>query len=303
MTRRHLRPDRLAVALVVVLLAPLADDRQAAAQTMLGVDPYRPYNSGYIPFSVPPSPSSNYNALERSRIDGASRANQMGSFYDELYGSGGNPEAALRRSGPGVPYSAANRLYDKDFNRSYQPNSGDAQFYEDQKKRTDDYFNALHEPDPRKRAELLREIERRTLQSTRDLGPHARQANPTAARSPLNTLTRPAAPGTPGASAPRSPSSTPSNRDRRSPAANPTAPGEGSSALFPATDPLRRAGAAPTDSASRTENAARYPYYNPAQRRTSPFLDPSRRLASPFQTGVTDPANTPSNFETTVPPR
>ena len=315
MTLRPPRSSRLTPSLAMALLVAWAAARPAGAQTLLGVDPYRPYNNAYIPFSVPPAPTSNYNALEGSRFDGASRANQMGSFYEELYGTS-DPGSSFRRSGPGVPYSAANRQYDNDFNRIYRPNNGDTQFYEEQKKRDEDYFRALQERDPRKRAELLRSIERRTLESTRDLGPNARRpGNPGSASPSSNPRTGPtddrgpldANPVRP--STPRATSSPAATRGVRPPASTSGSPpsGLGTSprASRSPADPLARTGLEPAaDPNSAAEGSPRFPYYDPSRRLRSPYGDPAFRSTSPYATGSTGRSATrPSNSELAPAPR
>lgn len=307
MIRRHLRPAWLVVALATILLGPLALAPSAIAQTMLGVDPYRPYNSGYIPFSVPPPPTSNYNALEQSRYDNSTRANQMGAFYEELYGSENAPDATYRRAGPGVSYSDASRR-NAAFKRLYEPDSDDAKFYEAQKRRSKEYFNALHEPDPRKRAEMLRAIERQALDSSRSLGPNARNARPSAVYTPDRAPARPSelappdAAGTtgPGLNAPRSPSNSSTSPGRAPSSLNRTYPG---TSATPLADPLNRAGLAPTNPATRPDNPSRNPYYDPSRRLSSPYLNPDRRLASPFRGAAPRPPVETPILEPPLPPR
>ncbi len=206
MFKLSLQPSRLSTLLTVSLLviAP-----KAMAQTLLGVDPYRPYNRNYIPFAVPPTPSSNFNALEGSRYDGASRANQMSAYYESLKDAGDGSIDGFRRSGAGLPYSAANRQYDREFGRQYRPNEtdtlSDTQYYIDQEARSQKYFEALRETDPRKRAEMLRKYEEDALSASRALGPNARRpttaaatpspANPSRSSAPASTRREPS-PGT-----------------------------------------------------------------------------------------------------------
>ena len=83
--------------------------------------------------------------------------------------------AAARQSGPGTPYYRAYRRFDQEFHRTYRPNeAADRSYYDDQEKRNDKYFQALREPDPRKRSQLLREYNLDNMRAARDLSSQAR---------------------------------------------------------------------------------------------------------------------------------
>lgn len=175
----------------------------AFGQTMLGPDPYRPYNSGYESFSLPPSPMQNYSAINQLRSQSySSRANQMSQFYDELYSVPGAPGENLppRLVGPGIPYTRANRQYDEQWGRVYTPNPKDAEFYNDRRERTRAYFEAMKETDPKKRAAKLRAVEEANLRAARELGarPHMPPLRAQRTRTPQTTAPASSTPGTVG---------------------------------------------------------------------------------------------------------
>jgi hypothetical protein len=197
MTTRCPQSSRLALVAILGALASLAVASNTRAQSMLGSDPYRPYNSGYESYSLPPSASINYQAINTQRARTySSSANQMSQFYDDLYGTGGpggtpgQPDTARRPGGSN--YYDANRAYDQEFGRVYQPNKNDGDFYKDQQERTKEYFKALAEKDPKIRAEKLRAIDLKNLQAARSLSPNNRLP----ANSTTNTTARAARPTT-----------------------------------------------------------------------------------------------------------
>jgi hypothetical protein len=199
MNTLYLQPIRSVFVATLGLLVSLATVSSAQAQTMLGVDPYRPYIGGYESFAVPPSPLNTYSAINTMRSRSASSgANQMSQFYEDLYGSTDIPgvDATRKRSGLGVKYTDAYRDLDKQLGRVYQPNNGqfvsDAAFYRDQQERTKEYFDAMKDPDPKKRAERLRALELRTLKA-------ARASSSPNVRGAPNALSQPRATNPPGA--------------------------------------------------------------------------------------------------------
>lgn len=223
MTMGRVQPLRSASLGVMAAFAALVAGQTAQAQSMLGFDPYRPYTGSYEVGALPPSAAMNFDAVNAARSGSYStRANQMSSFYDELYGPGtglGNQVDNQRRiMRPGVSYNSAQRLYDKDWGRVYTPNKDDGKFYEDQKKRTEEYFKeydaARKEKDPKKRRDRLRALELETLTRSRE---RAREVDTTP-----RTGTRAARPGARGAST-------------TAPAGTRTAPRTYSSRLAPGT--------------------------------------------------------------------
>jgi hypothetical protein len=141
-------------------------------------DPYNivgEYNGQYAPFmyAMEPAPGGMFpNQARLQERAGYRYANRFQGYVDSLDGS--LPEADLsnlgRRGGAGTPYYRANRQYDRDFGRIYQPNElADKSFYTDQDSRNSRYFEAMKERDPRKRAQLLREYNMENLRSARGL--------------------------------------------------------------------------------------------------------------------------------------
>jgi hypothetical protein len=162
----------------VGLLASLWVAGQVQAQTSgLAFDPYRPYDGGFDSVAQPPSAAYNYAAINasRSRVN-ASGSNESGFFFDDIYGSslGGQDQSGAHRAPPNAPYWYADRQYDKQLGRLPTANPGDEKYYQDQQRRTQEYFAALREPDPKKRAALLHALELDTLRVARDLRPNPR---------------------------------------------------------------------------------------------------------------------------------
>jgi len=151
----------------------------ATARAQHTPDPYNivgEYNQQYEPFmyaNVPTTPGILPNQYRLAMPpSGLANANR----FQEFLGSEGDFESDLRRPstsrlpGPGVPYFRANRRYDEEFQRNYRPNDvADRSFYALQQQRNAKYFEALREPDPRKRAQLLREYNLENLRAARSL--------------------------------------------------------------------------------------------------------------------------------------
>lgn len=160
----------LSAALAVAVLLPCARGQG------FGPDPFRPYNSQYDPFVYPVLPGP-YDAGGNTALNtqGIRGANQFQRYLNELGVTGG-------RGGPGMPYYRANRIYDKEFKREYQPNRlADQSFEATQQNISEMYFRYLREKDPKKRAQLLREYQRAQARSSRELS------------SPRHTVARKAA--------------------------------------------------------------------------------------------------------------
>jgi hypothetical protein len=217
--RRLLRPLGLALgALALGLAAP------AAPAQSLGPDPYQPFNAMYKPFIYPTAPP-NGGIPNMGRLDllgGAPSASRGFSDYLNSVGIGtANP---FGRPGGGVsrftPYYQSYRQYDEAFGRRSNPNSQD-DFYRDQADRHRRYITALRERDPKKRQELLKEVESEGRQAARAADDPGRfrdyreaqapdaaaraagAAAPAAARGPAATAPRPAPARPGGAATPR----------------------------------------------------------------------------------------------------
>jgi hypothetical protein len=184
---------RLLVVLAVGWLALPA----ARVMGQLTPDPYNivgEYNGQYAPFmyAIEPAPGGMFpNQARLQERAGYRSANRFQNYVESLDGS--LPESDLpnlgRRSGAGTPYYRANRQYDRDFGRIYQPNEvADKSFYTDQDSRNSRYFEAMRERDPRKRAQLLREYNMENLRSARSLSTvrnaPGRESSRVAPRSP-----------------------------------------------------------------------------------------------------------------------
>ena len=147
-----------------------------------GPDPFRPYNSQYDPFVYPIAPGPlDYGPNYRPQ-GGIRGANQFESFLNSLQGGQGGARGTL--GGPGTPYFRANRAYDREYGRIYQPNKeADASFQSNQDIVNDLYFKYLRERDPKRRAELFRDYNRARSRADRELNAAGGLSPRTGARS------------------------------------------------------------------------------------------------------------------------
>jgi hypothetical protein len=174
-----------------------------------GPDPFQPYNSQFAPFVYPMAPGPLDFGTNNGLNLGVRGANQFGNYLNSLRGTGPGARAG-GGGGAGTPYYQANRAYDREFGRVYEPNkAADQRFESNQEMVTELYFKYLREKDPRKRAEIFRDYSRARNRADRELGssratPGAQQGarstrregrttNPTDARraSDRNLLTTP----------------------------------------------------------------------------------------------------------------
>lgn len=213
---------RLAIGAAGAL--PLALAPTAGAQGF-GPDPFRPYNSQYdsAVYPIAPGAYSPFGAAGLNQNTGQRGANQFGRYLESLDDE----------RGVGRRYDQANRAYDSQFGRQYQPNrKADAGFQERRAGVSELYFRYLRETDPRKRAALLQEYKQAQAEATRDLNVGARNARTTRTTRPrAGASTIPEAPEIdarseflpePGAAAARS-----SATRRPAPAAGSAAPATG----------------------------------------------------------------------------
>jgi hypothetical protein len=232
-------------------------------------DPYNivgEYNGQYAPYmyAVEPAPGTVYPNSNRMREGSSSRGSSNFQSYVESL-DGAEPEdvlpgVAARRSGIGTPYYRAYRSFDQDYGRLYRPNeSADRTYAKNQNQLNTKYFDAMKEPNPRKRAQLLREYNLENLRSSRTLstlrGAPERDSARTRAPRPLGAgapgrepappLRRPST-GAGDRRVPASPYGLPSLRDRPSDGAT---PGTGRGTTTPPTGLQRRSsdGLGPTD--------------------------------------------------------
>jgi hypothetical protein len=149
-----------AVATLVLLFSPTG-----RAQGF-GPDPFHPYNSDYAQYVWPIAPTYDYG-YNGAAVRGIRGANQFQNYMNSLQGLG---TASNARGGVGTPYYRANRAYDKEFGRIYQPNEKADQRFDSERKRSNDlYFEYLRERDSKKRADLFREYNRARSESGRAL--------------------------------------------------------------------------------------------------------------------------------------
>ncbi len=202
--RRPQRSSRAGTLGLAALGLALAVGGPAAAQHT--PDPYNivgEYNRQYEPYMYAVTPN-NDGAMANQARSGTRSANRFQSYLD---GEGDDMEdagrlAAPRLSGPGVPYYRANRRFDHQFQREYQPNrDADSSFYrkrsyyDDQQQRNDKYFQALHEPDSKKRSQLLREYNLENLRAARTLSSGRTAKDREAERDRLTPALRPSRTG------------------------------------------------------------------------------------------------------------
>jgi len=140
----------------------------AARGQGFGPDPFQPYNSQYAPFVYPVAPGPMDYGYNNGLARGVRGANQFENYLNSLQTSAAGARAGA--TGTGTPYFQANRAYDREFGRIYQPNKlADQQFEANQASVNQLYFEYLREKDPKKRAEIFRNYSRSGADSS--LGP------------------------------------------------------------------------------------------------------------------------------------
>ncbi|MGO9597515.1 MAG: hypothetical protein ACLP7Q_05790 [Isosphaeraceae bacterium] len=252
-----------------------------------GPDPFRPYNSQYDAFVYPIAPGPlDYGPNIRAQ-SGIRGANQFESYMNSLRGQGG---AQGTGGGPGTPYFRANRAYDREYGRIYQPNKeADASFQSNQDIVNDLYFKYLRERDPKKRAELFRDYNRararadRELHTPRGLSSHAGARS---ARTGNEARSARTAEGSIGGVDDRPPPSTPppTSAPARSPSA--TARRAASTGLDEPPSPLGDSSASGTPSRSQTPSQVLDRATRAADRMR---LGPRPRVAPPTSTPLEPP--------------
>jgi hypothetical protein len=185
---------RFAVFALLIPLVSQGASPACLAQSGFGPDPFRPYNSQYDPFIYPVAPGPTDFGYNRGGVNGIRGANQFEAYLNSLQsanlGIGAGASGAGLRGGIGNPYFQANRAYDREYNRIYQPNKeADARFETDQSKVTSLYFEYLRERDPKKRAELFREYTLARRRATADLAAPRATATRATTRAPRHSVT------------------------------------------------------------------------------------------------------------------
>jgi hypothetical protein len=95
-------------------------------------------------------------------------ANQFENYLNSLQTSAAGARAG--NAGVGVPHFQANRAYDSEFERLYQPNkAADQRFKDNQVSVNQLYFEYLREKDPKKRAAIFRNYNRARSRADREL--------------------------------------------------------------------------------------------------------------------------------------
>jgi hypothetical protein len=140
----------------------------AARGQGFGPDPFQPYNSQYAPFITPVAPGPMDYGYNNGLARGIRGANQFENYLNSLQTSAAGARAG--NAGVGVPHFQANRAYDREFDRLYQPNKrADQQFEANQASVNQLYFEYLREKDPKKRAEIFRNYNRARSRADREL--------------------------------------------------------------------------------------------------------------------------------------
>ncbi len=140
----------------------------AARGQGFGPDPFQPYNSQYAPFITPVAPGPMDYDYNSGMARGIRGANQFENYLQSLETSVAGARAG--NAGVGVPHFQANRAYDREFDRLYQPNkAADKRFKANQASVNQWYFDYLREKDPKKRAEIFRNYNRARSQADREL--------------------------------------------------------------------------------------------------------------------------------------
>jgi len=140
----------------------------AARGQGFGPDPFQPYNSQYAPFITPVAPGPMDYGYNNGLARGIRGANQFENYLNSLQTSAAGARAG--NAGVGVPHFQANRAYDREFDRLYQPNKrADQQFEANQASVNQLYFEYLREKDPKKRAEIFHNYNRARSRADREL--------------------------------------------------------------------------------------------------------------------------------------
>jgi hypothetical protein len=140
----------------------------AARGQGFGPDPFQPYNSQYAPFITPVAPGPMDYGYNSGMARGIRGANQFENYLQSLETSAAGARAG--NAGVGVPHFQANRAYDREFDRLYQPNkAADKRFKANQASVNQWYFDYLREKDPKKRAEIFRNYNRERSRADREL--------------------------------------------------------------------------------------------------------------------------------------
>ncbi len=172
---------------------------------------FNPYgNSGYADYREFAKPTYNNDPslpgqarLQSGEVSGRNRSNQFDSYVNSL--DNNSDQFNSNRGVPsGLPYYQAQRFASRD-RQGFQANDSvvERQYQDQVRKRNDAYFKALTEPDPRKRAIKLQQIERQDVVArTPARGQRSSNQPPATGTSPARRpSTAPTSPGAPVSSA------------------------------------------------------------------------------------------------------
>lgn len=268
-----MRPDGIIRQRYVFVLSLgfLAGAGQSVFAQGNAFDPFGNATNPYQPFVYPSAPSN--FALPGAARNEMDAERGVGSRYNQ-FDRAMNPDrfsddsnAARRGNGIGIPYTQAYRQLDRAAGRLDSPNERvDKSYYEGQQERYQRYLEAMREKDPKKRAQLLKEVNSQIAKAGRDTSfdkkPAPKTATPTpkakssAARGPSSLLD------------PLGPIGGSAGRRTIVPAPKPTTVRPNADRPAPEPEPIDR---------SNPENARR------AGRRTgSPASQPSTLLTAPL---------------------
>ncbi len=224
---------------------------------------FNPYgNSGYRDYRefTQPMYSNDPSLPGQARLQGGglaggSRANQFDAYSESLDARDADPASSVaRRPAPGEPYYRAFRRADNGYQREYSPKAdADESFAKRLKKRNEDYEKAVRERDPAKRAQLLRQLERDSLDrpasKSSDAGSRA-TARAGAAAPAAGSNARIASPRTGGSALPSQargarPAPQPATRPATTPAPARSTTATRPEASAPAPEPRRAPPSAP----------------------------------------------------------
>ena len=219
-------------------MAVLAATATSARAQLYTTDPYDPSGRDFRQY-VYPGGGQGFGSVVADRSRNYVAPNQFDRYTDDL---------DLPLGGKGSRYDSAFRRYDTDFQRSYIPNrKADASYYEARDKRESAMIEAMQEPDPTKRDQLVREATAKSRRATSDVSLSMRRVAtvgsiPPSPRRRAAARTSAAVPPAPGRSATASPSRLeipPAPRGTRgSPAATPSAAGRAALPTAPRSSDL-----------------------------------------------------------------
>jgi len=254
----------------------------AARGQGFGPDPFQPYNQQYAPFVTPTAPGPMDYGYYNGPGRGIRGANQFQDYLQSLQTSAAGSRAG--GASVSIPYYQANRAYDREFGRIYEPNkAADQRFEANQASVNELYFQYLRAKDPKKRAEIFRNYTRARSRADRDLAfPRG-----VGAQSGARATTRREGPATSRedtaratdrdllATPPPAISDTPRSRAR-------SARSGGDSSLGPPPSPLGRSRASTGSSGSATPSQVLDRAVRPDRSRTGPRpRSPGADLSSP----------------------